>query len=169
MFCYTNLVNWFQVTRLSRKNVCFVMFTDEVTLQTLSSEGQVPDGMGFIGFWKLVVVKNLPYDDMRRVGKIPKLLPHRLFPSARWDRVENLMIICIVSIDYQDSHLRMLCNIVILVASHHLFSIKRKSAVEKVLHHMRNIITTLYCFTKTICKLSQSVLVILSVVWGGTF
>jgi hypothetical protein len=30
-----------------------------------------------------VLVKNLPYSDMRRVGKIPKLLPHRLFPSAR--------------------------------------------------------------------------------------
>ncbi|KAG5152620.1 hypothetical protein AAZX31_10G204300 [Glycine max] len=72
------------VTRLSRKNVCFVMFTDEVTIRTLSSEGHVPDRMGFIGFWKLVVVKNLPYDDMRRVGKIPKLLPHRLFPFARY-------------------------------------------------------------------------------------
>ncbi|KAI4352856.1 hypothetical protein L6164_007068 [Bauhinia variegata] len=72
------------VTRLSRKNVCFVMFIDELTLQTLSSEGHAPDRMGFIGFWKIVVVKNLPYDDMRRVGKIPKLLPHRLFPSARY-------------------------------------------------------------------------------------
>ncbi|EOY17187.1 Alkaline ceramidase TOD1/Probable hexosyltransferase MUCI70 - like 7 [Theobroma cacao] len=71
------------VTRLSRKNVCFVMFVDEVTMQTLFSEGQSPDG-GFIGLWKIVVVKNLPYADMRRVGKIPKLLPHRLFPSARY-------------------------------------------------------------------------------------
>ncbi|OMO77873.1 hypothetical protein CCACVL1_14752 [Corchorus capsularis] len=71
------------VTRLSRKNVCFVMFVDEVTMQTLFSEGQTPDG-GFIGLWKIVVVKNLPYADMRRVGKIPKLLPHRLFPSARY-------------------------------------------------------------------------------------
>ncbi|KAK7343819.1 hypothetical protein VNO77_12864 [Canavalia gladiata] len=72
------------VTRLSRKNVCFVMFTDEITIRTLSAEGHAPDRMGFIGFWKLVVVKNLPYDDMRRVGKIPKLLPHRLFPFARY-------------------------------------------------------------------------------------
>uniref|UniRef100_A0A6N2LSZ4 TOD1/MUCI70 glycosyltransferase-like domain-containing protein n=1 Tax=Salix viminalis TaxID=40686 RepID=A0A6N2LSZ4_SALVM len=72
------------VTRLSRKNVCFVMFVDEVTLQTLSSEGHIPDTSGFIGLWKIVVVKNLPYDDMRRVGKVPKLLPHRLFPSARY-------------------------------------------------------------------------------------
>ena len=59
------------------------MFVDEVTMQTLYLEGQSPDG-GFIGLWKIVVVKNLPYADMRRVGKIPKLLPHRLFPSARF-------------------------------------------------------------------------------------
>ncbi|KAL6211434.1 hypothetical protein ACLB2K_016660 [Fragaria x ananassa] len=72
------------VSRLSRKNVCFVMFIDEVTLRTLSSEGQTLDRMGFIGLWKIVVVKNLPYADMRRAGKIPKLLPHRLFPSARY-------------------------------------------------------------------------------------
>ncbi|KAL2538824.1 hypothetical protein Fot_20215 [Forsythia ovata] len=72
------------VSRLSRKNVCFVMFVDEVTLRTLSSEGHMPDRMGFIGLWKIVVVKNLPYTDMRRVGKIPKFLPHRLFPSARY-------------------------------------------------------------------------------------
>ncbi|KAK7270373.1 hypothetical protein RIF29_23460 [Crotalaria pallida] len=72
------------ITRFSRKNVCFVMFTDEVTMRTLIAEGHMPDRMGFIGFWKLVVVKNLPYDDMRRVGKIPKLLAHRLFPFARY-------------------------------------------------------------------------------------
>lgn len=72
------------VSRLSRKNVCFVMFVDEATLRTLSSEGHMLDRMGFIGLWKVVVVKNLPYTDMRRVGKVPKLLAHRLFPSARY-------------------------------------------------------------------------------------
>ncbi|CAM8995225.1 unnamed protein product [Rhodiola kirilowii] len=71
------------VTRLSKKNVCFVMFMDEATMQTLSAEGQTPDS-GFIGLWKVVVVKNLPYSDMRRVGKVPKFLAHRLFPSARY-------------------------------------------------------------------------------------
>ncbi|KAG1328126.1 hypothetical protein COCNU_01G020600 [Cocos nucifera] len=72
------------VTRLSRKNVCFIMFVDEITLQTLLSEGQKRDNSGFIGLWKIVVVKNIPYTDMRRVGKIPKFLTHRLFPSARY-------------------------------------------------------------------------------------
>ncbi|RWR82030.1 hypothetical protein CKAN_01073800 [Cinnamomum micranthum f. kanehirae] len=71
-------------TRLSRKTVCFVMFIDEFTLKILSSEGQKPDNMGYIGFWKIVVVKNLPYTDMQMVGKIPKFLTHRLFPSARY-------------------------------------------------------------------------------------
>ncbi|KAL9252829.1 putative hexosyltransferase MUCI70 [Drosera capensis] len=72
------------VSRLSRKNACFVMFIDAITLQTLTSDGQQPDRMGFIGIWKIVVVKNLPFSDMRRVGKIPKMLSHRLFPSARY-------------------------------------------------------------------------------------
>ncbi|XP_076902689.1 putative hexosyltransferase MUCI70 [Bidens hawaiensis] len=72
------------VSRFSRKNVCFVMFVDDITLQTLSSEGHMPDRMGYIGIWRIVVVKNLPYTDMRRVGKIPKLLAHRLFQNARY-------------------------------------------------------------------------------------
>ncbi|GJZ88748.1 transmembrane protein [Tanacetum coccineum] len=72
------------VSRFSRKNVCFVMFVDAITLQTLSSEGHMPDRMGYIGIWRIVVVKNLPYTDMRRVGKIPKLLAHRLFQNARY-------------------------------------------------------------------------------------
>ncbi|XP_042413856.1 uncharacterized protein LOC122002660 [Zingiber officinale] len=71
------------ITHLSRKNVCFAMFVDESTLQTLLSEGQKMEN-GSIGLWKIVVVKNLPYTDMRRVGKIPKFLTHRLFPSARY-------------------------------------------------------------------------------------
>ncbi|KAL2893607.1 UDP-glucuronosyltransferase 2B19 [Bienertia sinuspersici] len=78
-FPFTNVIS-----RLSRKRVCFVMFMDDRTLRTIALEGQIPDRMGFIGLWKVVVVKNLPYTDMRRVGKIPKLLPHRLFPSARY-------------------------------------------------------------------------------------
>lgn len=72
------------ITRQSRKNVCFVMFLDETTLKALLSEGQMMDSGGFIGLWKIVVVKNLPFTDMRRVGKIPKFLAHRLFPSARY-------------------------------------------------------------------------------------
>ncbi|KAJ3671617.1 hypothetical protein LUZ60_007696 [Juncus effusus] len=72
------------ITRLSKKSVCFAMFLDEVTLQTLLSDGQKMDNMGFMGLWKIILVKNLPFNDMRRVGKIPKFLAHRLFPFARY-------------------------------------------------------------------------------------
>ncbi|KAJ0095719.1 hypothetical protein Patl1_15900 [Pistacia atlantica] len=72
------------ISEFSKKNVCFVMFVDEKTLLTLSSEGNIPDDEGHIGLWRIVVVKNLPYKDMRKTGKVPKLLPHRLFPSSRY-------------------------------------------------------------------------------------
>lgn len=73
-----------KVTQSSKKHVCFVMFVDEKTLNTMSSEGRQPDENGYIGLWKIVVVRNLPYADMRRTGKVPKFLTHRLFPSARY-------------------------------------------------------------------------------------
>lgn len=68
----------------SKQNVCFIMFLDERTKRKLSSEGHVPDEEGHIGLWKIVVVENLPYTDMRKTGKVPKFLSHRLFPSARY-------------------------------------------------------------------------------------
>ncbi|GJW70328.1 pentatricopeptide repeat-containing protein [Tanacetum coccineum] len=37
---------------------------------------------GQLAKW-IVVVSNLPYEDMRKTGKVPKFLSHRLFPSAR--------------------------------------------------------------------------------------
>ncbi|QHO59540.1 hypothetical protein DS421_3g99930 [Arachis hypogaea] len=58
------------ISQYSKNNVCFVMFLDEQTLSKLSSEGNI------------VVVKNLPYEDMRRTGKVPKFLAHRLFPNS---------------------------------------------------------------------------------------
>ncbi|KAM3304203.1 putative hexosyltransferase MUCI70 isoform X2 [Capsicum chacoense] len=72
------------ISEYSKKNVCFVMFVDEGTLSTLSKEGSAPDDGGFVGLWKLVVVKNLPYTDTRKTGKVPKFLTHRLFPSSRY-------------------------------------------------------------------------------------
>nr|AAU93583.1 hypothetical protein SDM1_52t00007 [Solanum demissum]ABO92995.1 protein of unknown function [Solanum tuberosum] len=72
------------MSEYSKKNVCFVMFVDEETLSTLSKEGNAPDDGGFVGLWKLIVVKNLPYTDMRKTGKVPKFLSHRLFPSSRY-------------------------------------------------------------------------------------
>jgi hypothetical protein len=58
------------------------MFMDKLTREMLYSEGQIPDENGFIGLWRIVVAKKLPYKDMRRAGKVPKFLAHRLFPFA---------------------------------------------------------------------------------------
>ncbi|KAG7563367.1 hypothetical protein ISN44_As10g001770 [Arabidopsis suecica] len=73
-----------KISEFSKRNVCFVMFVDEQTLSKLASEGHVPDKQGFVGLWKTVVVSNLPYTDMRKTGKVPKFLSHRLFPSSRY-------------------------------------------------------------------------------------
>ncbi|KAL5540376.1 hypothetical protein UlMin_045221 [Ulmus minor] len=73
-----------KISEYSKKNVCFVMFVDEQTVTKLSSEGHVRDDSGNIGLWKIVIVRNLPYKDMRRTGKVPKFLSHRLFPSSRY-------------------------------------------------------------------------------------
>ncbi|XVF03353.1 hypothetical protein REPUB_Repub04eG0253600 [Reevesia pubescens] len=72
------------IREFSKKNVCFVMFVDEQTLSKLSSEGHTPDEKGYVGLWKIVVVRNLPYLDLRKTGKVPKFLSHRLFPSSRY-------------------------------------------------------------------------------------
>ncbi|KAF6156056.1 hypothetical protein GIB67_010980 [Kingdonia uniflora] len=37
-----------------------------------------------IGILRVVIVRNLPYKDARRNGKVPKLLPHRIFPNVRY-------------------------------------------------------------------------------------
>lgn len=72
-----------QISEYSKTLVCFVMFLDGETLSKLFSEGNVLDERGHMGLWRIVVVKDLPYEDMRRTGKVPKLLAHRLFPSSR--------------------------------------------------------------------------------------
>ncbi|KAK2636232.1 hypothetical protein Ddye_031024 [Dipteronia dyeriana] len=70
------------ISDFSRENVCFVMFVDEETLSTLSSDGNNPDDEGYIGLWRIVIVRNRPYVDMRKNGKVPKFLAHRLYPSS---------------------------------------------------------------------------------------
>lgn len=72
------------ISQYSKDNICFVMFLDDQTLSKLSSEGNIPDERGYIGLWKIIIVKNLPYEDMRRTGKVPKFLSHRLFPNSRY-------------------------------------------------------------------------------------
>lgn len=71
------------VSELAKENACFYMFVDEETnAYVKNSSSLYRDNK--IGIWRLVVVRNLPYKDPRRTGKIPKLLLHRLFPNVRY-------------------------------------------------------------------------------------
>ncbi|KAK9065339.1 hypothetical protein SSX86_016722 [Deinandra increscens subsp. villosa] len=71
------------ISETAKKNVCFFMFVDEETANFLRNSSHVDDSER-IGLWRIVVVRNLPYSDPRRNGKVPKLLLHRLFPNARY-------------------------------------------------------------------------------------
>ncbi|XP_059439939.1 probable hexosyltransferase MUCI70 [Corylus avellana] len=67
----------------SKATVCFYMFIDEETETAMKSAGTLGSSKK-VGLWRVVVVRNIPYVDARRTGKIPKLLVHRMFPNARF-------------------------------------------------------------------------------------
>ncbi|OMO74989.1 Plant disease resistance response protein [Corchorus olitorius] len=72
------------MSEASLKKVCYVAFWDEITLAAQESQDNKISEDGFIGKWRIVIVKNLPFVDQRLNGKIPKMLPHRLFPHAKY-------------------------------------------------------------------------------------
>ncbi|XP_038717592.1 uncharacterized protein LOC120010802 isoform X2 [Tripterygium wilfordii] len=72
------------MSEASVQQVCFVAFWDDVTLETQESVGHRIGEDHFIGKWRIVVVKDLPFSDQRLNGKIPKMLAHRLFPQAKY-------------------------------------------------------------------------------------
>ncbi|MBA0756737.1 hypothetical protein Gogos_021274, partial [Gossypium gossypioides] len=71
----------------SKKLFCFLMIVDEVSLKFIKKNVTVrkdrEEGM-WIGIWRLIPLKHLPYDEPRRNGKVPKILTHRLFPEAQY-------------------------------------------------------------------------------------
>lgn len=71
------------ISEFSKDTVCFFMFLDEETEAAIKNTTMV-DNTKRIGLWRVVVVRNLPYSDARRNGKVPKLLLHRLFPNVRY-------------------------------------------------------------------------------------
>ncbi|KAL6851632.1 hypothetical protein ACP4OV_020196 [Aristida adscensionis] len=71
------------ISEFSKANACFYMFVDEETEAYIKNSSSVYNN-NKVGLWRLVVVRNLPYQDPRRTGKIPKLLLHRLFPNVRF-------------------------------------------------------------------------------------
>ncbi|CAL4902109.1 unnamed protein product [Urochloa decumbens] len=71
------------ISEFSKANACFYMFVDEETEAYVKNSSSLYNN-NKVGLWRLVVVRNLPYEDPRRTGKIPKLLLHRLFPNVRF-------------------------------------------------------------------------------------
>ncbi|KAE8709951.1 30S ribosomal protein S9 [Hibiscus syriacus] len=72
------------MSEASLKKVCYVAFWDETTLAAQESQGNKIGEDGLIGKWRIVIVRNPPFVDQRLNGKIPKMLPHRLFPHAKY-------------------------------------------------------------------------------------
>lgn len=57
------------ISDYSKKTVCFYMFIDEVTEAYLRSSGKLGSNRK-VGIWRTVVVRNPPYTDGRRTGKV---------------------------------------------------------------------------------------------------
>ncbi|XP_061346445.1 probable hexosyltransferase MUCI70 isoform X2 [Gastrolobium bilobum] len=72
------------MSETSIKKVCYVAFWDEITLKAQELVERRIGENGFIGQWRVVVVRDLPFADQRLNGKIPKMLSHRLFPQAKY-------------------------------------------------------------------------------------
>ncbi|KAJ3672376.1 hypothetical protein LUZ60_007097 [Juncus effusus] len=71
----------------SKKLFCFLMVVDEISLNFMKENVSVKvdkNGGKWVGIWRIVLLKNLPFDEPRRNGKVPKILTHRLFPQARY-------------------------------------------------------------------------------------
>ncbi|CAI9280256.1 unnamed protein product [Lactuca saligna] len=69
----------------SKKLFCFLMVVDEVSLKFIKQNVSVKEdneGGEWVGIWRIILLKNPPYDEPRRNGKVPKILTHRLFPQA---------------------------------------------------------------------------------------
>ncbi|XP_002960842.2 uncharacterized protein LOC9633575 [Selaginella moellendorffii] len=63
----------------SARTVCFAMFVDDKTLESLQVEGTPA------GAWRIILVRSDAYEgDNRSKGEIPKMLLHRLVPNARF-------------------------------------------------------------------------------------
>lgn len=73
------------VSPRSKKLFCFLMVVDEISLNFIKKNVSVKeegDGGQWVGIWRLILLKNPPYDEPRRNGKVPKILTHKLFPQA---------------------------------------------------------------------------------------
>ncbi|KAI4333664.1 hypothetical protein L6164_018444 [Bauhinia variegata] len=67
----------------AKKNVPFYMFIDEET-EIYMKNTSILGSSKRVGLWRIIVIRNVPYADARRNGKVPKLLLHRIFPNVKY-------------------------------------------------------------------------------------
>ncbi|KAL0365694.1 UNVERIFIED_CONTAM: hypothetical protein Sangu_0667000 [Sesamum angustifolium] len=75
------------ISKRSKNLFCFLMVVDEVSFYFIKNNVTVRennDGGQWVGIWRLILLKQQPYDEPRRNGKVPKILTHRLFPQAQY-------------------------------------------------------------------------------------
>jgi hypothetical protein len=75
------------VSLLAQEVFCFAMVVDRVSVEALERGGvasQDEHGPKWMGIWRVLELKMLPYEEPRRNGKVPKLLLHRLFPEVQY-------------------------------------------------------------------------------------
>lgn len=57
------------ISNYAKRNACFYMFIDEETEVYMKNSSGLDDTKR-VGLWRVVVVRNLPYADARRNGKV---------------------------------------------------------------------------------------------------
>ena len=72
---------------------CFFAFVDRRSYDLVLSENRevkshpaaAASGRPAVGVWQLVLLEGqMPFASARRNSRVPKMLAHRLFPTARW-------------------------------------------------------------------------------------
>ncbi|KAF7822712.1 DUF616 family protein [Senna tora] len=71
------------ISKETKKNIPFFMFIDEET-EMYMKNASILGSNKRVGLWRIIVIRNIPYADGRRNGKVPKLLLHRIFPNVRY-------------------------------------------------------------------------------------
>ncbi|XP_054816619.1 probable hexosyltransferase MUCI70 isoform X2 [Prosopis cineraria] len=71
------------ISKEAKKHIPFYMFIDEET-EIYMKNASILGSSKRVGLWRIIVIRNVPYADGRRNGKIPKLLLHRIFPNVRY-------------------------------------------------------------------------------------
>ena len=70
---YDNIQQPRNISEAARKNIPFYMFIDEKTEAAMKNSSDLDSSKKF-GFWRIIVVRNIPYSDPRRNGKVSMLL-----------------------------------------------------------------------------------------------